>query len=165
MWEVVAGTWHIGFTDLTGGAGLLGQVEGRTAASVSGWIEAQTPAWRGAVESVAIDMCTVFKAAVRESLPSAPLVVDRFHVAQLANTALTEVRRRANVRTIINRRDQITWSRLREAPIAQSNAVCSVSQVARQRSDRWYQPNQALLGATRLGRGWLNGAQVRAIRG
>ena len=60
VWEVVADTWHIGFTDLTGGAGLLGQVEGRTAASVSGWIEAQTPAWRSAVETVAIDMCTVF---------------------------------------------------------------------------------------------------------
>lgn len=30
---------------------------------------------------VAIDMCTVFKAAVRDSLPDAILVVDRFHVA------------------------------------------------------------------------------------
>ena len=97
VWEVVADTWHIGFTDLTGGAGLLGQVEGRTAASVSGWIEAQTPVWRGAVETVAIDMCTVFKAAVRENLRHARLVVDRFHVAQLAKTALTEFRRRVTL--------------------------------------------------------------------
>ena len=97
VWEVLADTWHIGFTDLSGGTGLLGQVEGRTAASVSGWIEAQTPAWRTSVQVVAIDMCTVFKAAVRESLPHARLVVDRFHVAQLANTALTEVRRRVTL--------------------------------------------------------------------
>ncbi|HEY1715269.1 MAG TPA: ISL3 family transposase [Solirubrobacteraceae bacterium] len=96
-WEVVAEKWHVGFTDLGGGAGLLGQVEGRTAAVVSAWIEAQSPAWRAAVQVVAIDMCTVFKSAIRTSLPHARLVVDRFHVAQLANTALTEVRRRITV--------------------------------------------------------------------
>jgi transposase len=42
-------------------------------------------------------MCTVFKSAIRTSLPHATLVVDRFHVAQLANAALTEVRRRVTV--------------------------------------------------------------------
>lgn len=96
-WEVVADRWHVGFVDLRGAAGLLGQVEGRTAATVSAWIDAQSPAWRDAVAFVAIDMCTIFKAAVRASLPNATLVVDRFHVAQLANTALTEVRRRVTV--------------------------------------------------------------------
>ena len=97
VWEVVADRWHIGFVDLTGGAGLLGQVEGRTAASVSAWIQAQSKQWRAGVQVVAIDMCTVFKAAVRDSLPHATLVVDRFHVAQLANAALIEVRRRVTV--------------------------------------------------------------------
>jgi transposase len=97
VWEVVADRWHIGFVDLTGGAGLLGQVEGRTAASVSAWIEAQSMQWRRGVQVAAIDMCTVFKAAVRDSLPHTTLVVDRFHVVQLANTALTEVRRRVTV--------------------------------------------------------------------
>ena len=96
-WEVVAEKWHVGMVDLGGGAGLLGQVEGRTAAAVSAWIEAQSPAWRAAVQVVAIDMCTVFKSAIRTSLPHATLVVDRFHVAQLANAALTEVRRRVTV--------------------------------------------------------------------
>jgi transposase len=97
VWEVMAGRWHIGFCDLTGGNGLLGQIEGRTAASVSAWIEAQSDTWRTGVRVVAIDMCTVFKAAVRDSLPHVTLVADRFHVAQLANTALTEVRRRVTV--------------------------------------------------------------------
>ena len=95
--EVVADRWHIGFCDLTGGAGLLGQVEGRTAASVSAWIQRQTLERRAGVRVVAIDMCTVFKASVRDCLPNATLVVDRFHVAQLANAALTEVRRRVTV--------------------------------------------------------------------
>ncbi|MFL6110985.1 MAG: ISL3 family transposase [Catenulispora sp.] len=97
VWEVLADRWHVGFVDLTGGAGLLGQVEGRTTASVSAWIEAQSDQWRRGVQVVAIDMCTVFKAAAGRSLPNATLVVDRFHVAQLANTALIEVRRRVTV--------------------------------------------------------------------
>lgn len=73
--------------DLTGGAGLLGQVEGRTAVAVSQWIDAQSATWRAGVRVVAIDMCTVFKAAVRDSLPHVTLVVDRFHAAQPANAA------------------------------------------------------------------------------
>jgi transposase len=98
VWEVVADRWHVGFCDLTGGAGLLGQVEGRTAASVSEWIERQSTAWRAGVRVVAIDMCTVFKAAVTASLPHAILVVDLFHVVQLANNAVTEVRRRVTLK-------------------------------------------------------------------
>jgi transposase len=97
VWDIVADRWHVGFTDLAGRAGLLGQVEGRTAASVCAWIEAQGPGWRAGVQVVAIDMCTVFKAAVRAGLPHATLVVDRFHVTRLANAALTEVRRRVTV--------------------------------------------------------------------
>lgn len=96
-WEVIKDTWHIGFVDLDGKAGLLGQVEGRNAASVTMWIEARGRIWRDAVRSVAIDMCTVFKCAVRASLSHARLVVDRFHVVQLANDAVTEVRRRVTV--------------------------------------------------------------------
>jgi transposase len=44
-WDVVTDQWHVGFTDLAGGAGLIGQVEGRTGAAVS--------ADRGAVGGVA----------------------------------------------------------------------------------------------------------------
>lgn len=78
-------------------AGPLARVEGRTAAGVSEWIEAQSVSWRCGVQTVAIDMCTVFKAAVCACLPHATLVVYRFHVAQLANAAVTEVRRRVTV--------------------------------------------------------------------
>nr|WP_242624810.1 transposase [Krasilnikovia cinnamomea] len=51
----------------------------------------------GEVRFVAIDMCTIFKSAVREALPHAVLVVDHFHVVQLAHQALNEVRRRVTV--------------------------------------------------------------------
>jgi transposase len=93
--EQLADRWHTGFIDLTGGQGLLGQVEGRAATDAGQWLAAQTPAWRNSVQVVAIDMCAAYRAAVREHLPAATLVVDHFHVVQLANQTLSQVRRRA----------------------------------------------------------------------
>jgi len=46
------------------------------------------------VRHVVIDMCTAFKAAVATALPHAMLVVDHFHVVQLANAVIDEVRAR-----------------------------------------------------------------------
>ena len=91
---VVADRWHTGFVDLTGGHGLLGQVEGRAAADTGAWLAAQSPAWRAGVAVVAIDMCPAYRAAVRAQLPHALLVVDHFHVVQLANQMVSAVRRR-----------------------------------------------------------------------
>jgi len=96
-WQTTVDRWHVGFVDLSGGQGLLGQVEGRTAAVVIDWLGQRTQAWRDAVRHVAIDMCTIFKSAVRQALPHARLVVDHFHLVQLANQTLTEVRRRVTV--------------------------------------------------------------------
>jgi transposase len=84
----------LGFVDLAGGQGLLGQVEGRTKASVVDWLDDRGTEWKNAVKVVAIDMCSVFKSAIREVLPHAITVADHFHVVQLANKTVTEVRRR-----------------------------------------------------------------------
>jgi hypothetical protein len=51
------------------------------------------PSWKEQMTHLAIDLCTIFKTAVRAAL----LVVDHFHVMQLANIAVTEVRRRLSV--------------------------------------------------------------------
>ncbi|WP_449066850.1 transposase, partial [Planomonospora algeriensis] len=64
-WTVAVDRWHVGFVDLSAGQGLLGQVEGRTAEAVIDWLDARGPAWKEQVKHVAIDMCTIFKAAVR----------------------------------------------------------------------------------------------------
>ncbi|MFI7643132.1 transposase [Nonomuraea sp. NPDC049400] len=96
-WKAVVDRWHVGFVDLSGGQGLLGQVEGRTSEAVVGWLDARGQDWKDRVEFMAIDMCTIFKAAVRQALPRATLGVDHFHVVQLANAAVTEVRRRVTV--------------------------------------------------------------------
>lgn len=96
-WEVTVDRWHVGFVDLAGGQGLLGQVEGRTSTAVRDWINQWDDTWRQSVRFVAIDMCTIFKSAIRDALPRARLVVDHFHLVQLANQAVTEVRRRVTV--------------------------------------------------------------------
>jgi len=95
-WVADADRWQTVFVDAAGGHGLLGQVDGRTKTDVTSWLVGQDPAWRAAVDYVTIDMSTVYKSAVAGSglLPNARLVVDVFHVIQLANKTVGDVRRR-----------------------------------------------------------------------
>ena len=91
---LLADRWHTCFFDLSGDQGLLGQVEGRTADDAAYWLAQAAPAWRDAVQVVAIDMCSIYASAVRRMLPGAQLVVDLFHVVQLAVKMTGDVRRR-----------------------------------------------------------------------
>ena len=90
----MADRWHVGFVDIGGRQGMLGQVEGRTGDDVAYWLAMRTPAWRDRIRYVAIDMCTVFVSAIRRYLPDATIVVDHFHIVKLANDTVAEVRRR-----------------------------------------------------------------------
>jgi transposase len=92
--EQVVDRWHTGFVDLTGDQGLLGQVEGRSSRDAGSWLAARTQQWRESVQIVAIDMCSAYRAAVEQHLSDATLVVDHFHVVQLANQMVSAVRRR-----------------------------------------------------------------------
>ncbi|MGH3305975.1 MAG: ISL3 family transposase [Streptosporangiaceae bacterium] len=91
----LADRWHTCFYDLSGKQGMLGQAEGRTAGDAAYWLAGATPAWRDAVQVVAIDMCSIYLSAVRRMLPGAQVAVDLFHVVQLAVKTLGDVRRRA----------------------------------------------------------------------
>lgn len=93
-WAVVADRWHTGFVDAAGTGGLLAQVEGRSAAAVTGWLAAQPAAWREGITHVAIDLSGSYAAAVRAGLPQAVLVADRFHLVRLANDTVTACRQR-----------------------------------------------------------------------
>ena len=92
---LLADRWHTCFFDLDGKQGLLGQVQGRTADDAAYWLAQAAPAWRDRIEVVAIDMCTIYLAAVRRMLPQAQAAVDLFHVVQLAVKTAGDVRRRA----------------------------------------------------------------------
>jgi transposase len=96
-WQTSVDRWHVGMCDLSGGQGLLAQVEGRNAQVVIDWLGQRSQQWRDGVQYVAIDMCTIFKSAITQALPHATLVVDHFHVVHLAHQALNEVRRRVTV--------------------------------------------------------------------
>ena len=95
-WVADADRWQSVLVGPAGGHGLLGQVQGRAKAGVTGWLAGTDPAWRAGIRWVSIDMSTVYKSAVLGSglLPNARLVVDPFHLAQLANKTVGDVRRR-----------------------------------------------------------------------
>ena len=83
-----------GLVDITGTSGLLVQVNGRSAAPVCDWLAERDPAWRAQITHVAIDMSVTYAKAVREALPHAELIVDRFHLVKRANQMVEAVRRR-----------------------------------------------------------------------
>ena len=62
--------------DGTGPARLLDIVEGRSKAVFAGWLAERDPAWRDAIEVVAMDGFTGFKTATGDELPDAVAVMD-----------------------------------------------------------------------------------------
>ncbi|MGV8979202.1 MAG: ISL3 family transposase [Cellulomonas sp.] len=102
-WVLACDRWHTGFVDADGTGGLLAQVEGRSAACVSGWLLAQPASWRAAITHVTIDLSASFAKGARDGLPGAIQVADRYHLVQLANDTTTAVRQRT-VRETTGRR-------------------------------------------------------------
>jgi transposase len=83
-----------GIRDGTGPARLLDMVQGRSKQAFATWLAQREPAWRNAVEVVAMDGFTGFKTATTQELPDAVAVMDPFHVVRLAGDALDRCRRR-----------------------------------------------------------------------
>jgi transposase len=73
---------------------VLGIVDGRDSATVGGWLNARSPAWRDRIEVVAIDPSAAFRKAIVDALPNAQISVDPFHLVQLANSMVTRIRQR-----------------------------------------------------------------------
>lgn len=69
-------------------------VPGCDAAAGKAAIATLPEASREQVLAVSIDMSSAYRKAVREGLPSADIVHDRFHVSKLLNEAVDQVRRR-----------------------------------------------------------------------
>jgi transposase len=67
--------------------------KGRGAHALAGLFEHLGEAGCAAIESVTMDMAGGYKKAVREHLPNARIVFDRFHVQRLASDAVDAVRR------------------------------------------------------------------------
>ena len=82
---------------------LLDVVPGRSARSVSGWLEFRTRYFREKVAVCAIDPHAGYARALRTSLPRASVTVDPFHVVKLANACIDDVRRRVQRETLGHR--------------------------------------------------------------
>jgi len=67
--------------------------EGRSAEALAPFFELLGMEGCLAIETVTIDLCAAYIKAVRESLPQAEIIFDRFHVQRLASDAVDEVRR------------------------------------------------------------------------
>jgi transposase len=78
--------------DLVGGR-VLWAKEGRSKATLAAFFEEIGPEACARIQHAAIDMCEAYAQAIREWLPNATLIYDRFHVQQLASKAMDEVRR------------------------------------------------------------------------
>lgn len=77
-------------------------VEGRSKRVLKAWLAAQTATWRNTVRIVALDPAAPYRAALTDpqvGLHRATLVVDRFHIAKLANAAVDDARRRVQQET------------------------------------------------------------------
>ncbi|MFP1629927.1 transposase [Streptomyces sp. 5K101] len=71
--------------DALGAGGLLGQVEDRSVADVLAWLATAPLTWRKSITHVAIGVSATYRAAIRTGLPHTRVVIDHFHVVQLAN--------------------------------------------------------------------------------
>lgn len=87
--------WMTTFTNLATGQ-VIGVVDGRDSAAVKTWLTTRPRWWRHRVRVVAIDPSAAFRSAVRSWLPKARVSVDHFHLIQLANAMVTDVRRRVS---------------------------------------------------------------------
>ena len=74
-------------------ARVLEVVEGRTHEAAVALLETLPPAQRAGVRAVAVDMWEPFLTAVRQVLPEADIVHDKYHVASHLNTAVDSVRK------------------------------------------------------------------------
>ena len=119
-WTVAADRWRTGIVDAAGTGGLLGHIDGRTAAKVAEWIAEQPDSWRAGITHVTIDLSASYLRAVTDALPHAVVVADRFHLVRLANDMVTEVRQRATreVRGRRGRKRDPEWAGRRKLLIA-----------------------------------------------
>ena len=67
--------------------------EGRSAEALDPFFEALGEEGCKAIEMVTVDLSAAYTKAVREKLPEAEIIYDRFHVQRLVSNALDEVRR------------------------------------------------------------------------
>ena len=94
--------WSTQIVDVSRGQ-LLDVVEGRDGVAAARWFSEQPEQWRDEIVWAALDMSASYRKVYDTMLPDALQVADPFHVVQLANRMLDEVRRRVQNETLGHR--------------------------------------------------------------
>lgn len=82
-------------------------VEGRKTENAEALLDTLAESQRASVEAVAMDMWPAFEAAVREKLPRADIVYDKFHISGYLNKAVDEVRKREHQELLAKGQDTL----------------------------------------------------------
>ena len=94
--------WSTQIVDVRGGQ-LLDVVEGRDGHTAAEWFDQQPDEWLDEIVWAALDLSASYRKVYDTMLPDALQVADPFHVVQLANRMLDEVRRRVQNETLGHR--------------------------------------------------------------
>ena len=90
------------FVDVKRGC-LLDIVRGRNADDVGYWLSQGSPAWRQAIDAVAIDPHRGYLKGILAYLPDTTVTVDCFHGIKLANSMVDDIRRRVQQESLGHR--------------------------------------------------------------
>lgn len=75
------------------GGDVVWATEGKSSEAFETFVDELGPERAAAIKLVTMDMSAAYQKGVREGLPNAEIVFDRFHLARLAHKALNQVRR------------------------------------------------------------------------
>lgn len=106
--------------------------EGKSSKTLHRFFELLGPERLKSLEIVSMDMSAAYQKAVREALPHAEVVFDRFHVARLAQQALEEVRRDQMRELEAEERKALKgsrWALLKRSDTLNEDDVVKISQI------------------------------------
>lgn len=106
--------------------------EGKSSKTLHSFFKLLGPERLKAVEIVSMDMSAAYQKAVKEALPHADIVFDRFHVARLAQQALDEVRRSQMRELEATERKPLKgsrWALLKRCDTLDSDDAIKISQI------------------------------------
>jgi len=112
--------------------GVIWAAEGKSSKTLHRFFELLGPERLKTLEVVSMDMSAAYQKAVREALPHADIVFDRFHVARLAQQALEEVRRDQMRELEAEERRPLKgsrWALLKRSDTLNEDDVVKISQI------------------------------------
>jgi transposase len=135
------------------------------------------PRWRRAVRAVCVDMCAPFLASIREHLPNAAIVFDKFHVMRQVNNAVDETRRqeffrrKGPFRAIMSGKRWLLLTRWRNLSPSKQTELCEALALNRRLFKAYYLKEQIERlwsylyegAALRFFTQWLSGLQWQRL--